>query len=250
MFELISQLNDLVRRVGRLESLETPILGRGGTFPPSSLVDGQRFWHTTYRSWFVYNLAELKWRQEAPGVFSGSFPTVAAGDNTVAPNIRVIRIDQNSIIYLWNGASWIPVGVGFIGVSITNTAALTANTGSTVTLTFNTTTIDTNSFKTSTSQITIPTGFAGKYQINLHLGWTVASTAGQRTLHVLKNGTSMLDDQIGGFSGFTHSQGVSTVRQLADGDVISVTAFQNSGVNGQLYMDTTFAYLDLTRLGT
>lgn len=227
-----------------------PILDRGATWPPTP-VNGQRYYHTTFRSWFTYitGASDNVWRQEAPGVFNGIFPTVLTADNTVAPNIEVKRLDLSDTVWYWNGASWVPVAPSAIGVSVTNSAALTANSGSTVTLSFNTTNYDTNGFKTSTTDITIPAGLGGKYQINLQLGWTVASTAGQRTLHVLKNGTSILDSQVAGFSGFTHSQGVSTVRALVAGDVIKVTAFQNSGVNGQVYMDTSFAYLDLSRLG-
>ncbi len=83
-----------------------PMLERGGTFPGSP-TDGQQYFHTTYRSWFVYINADSLWRQQAPGVFSGSFPTVASGDNTVAPKIQVVRVDRNNLISFWNGTDWL-----------------------------------------------------------------------------------------------------------------------------------------------
>lgn len=86
-----------------------PILEAGSLFPTSGLVDKQRYWHDTYRSWFTYNLAQTKWRQDSPGVFDGSFPTVAGADNTVAPNIEVRRKDLNNRIYFWNGSVWLPI---------------------------------------------------------------------------------------------------------------------------------------------
>ena len=84
-----------------------PIIDRGNTFPSvGSAVDGQRYWHTTYRSWFTFVSADSKYRQESPGVFDGSFPTVATGDNTVAPKIQVQRRDLNNTVFWWDGANW------------------------------------------------------------------------------------------------------------------------------------------------
>lgn len=83
------------------------LLKSGTTFPTSGLSDGQRYRHMTYRSWFIYNLTDTKWRQESPGVFDGSFPTVASGDNTVAPKIEVKRVDRGNLIYYWDGADWL-----------------------------------------------------------------------------------------------------------------------------------------------
>jgi hypothetical protein len=82
-----------------------PIIERASSFPASP-VDGQRFWHTTYRSWFDYISADAKWRQEHPGVFDGSFPTVASADNTAAPKIEVKRLDLSNNIFYWDGAAW------------------------------------------------------------------------------------------------------------------------------------------------
>lgn len=86
-----------------------PILDSGGTFPSSGLLDGQRYYHTTYRSWFMYNSTDAKWRQEAPGVFASSFPTVAVGDNTVAPQMQVTRLDRSNEVYFWDGTRWLSV---------------------------------------------------------------------------------------------------------------------------------------------
>lgn len=81
------------------------IFATGSTFP-SSPFGGQRYYHTTYRSWFTYNSTDSKWYQEGPGVFNGSFPTVASGDNTVAPKIQVQRIDLNNTIFYYDGTNW------------------------------------------------------------------------------------------------------------------------------------------------
>lgn len=83
------------------------VIERGGIFPTTGLVDGYRYYFTTYKSWFTYNSTDAKWRQEGPGVFDGSFPTVAAGDNTVAPKIEVKRVDRNNIVYFWDGTRWL-----------------------------------------------------------------------------------------------------------------------------------------------
>jgi hypothetical protein len=87
-----------------------PILDSGSSFP-SSPVDQQRYWHTTYRSWFVYNQPDVKWRQEAPGIFASTFPTVASGDNTIAPQIEVKRLDRQNRIYYWDGTRWLSVTI-------------------------------------------------------------------------------------------------------------------------------------------
>jgi hypothetical protein len=83
-----------------------PFLDSGAAFPTSGLVDGQRFRNTTYHSWFTYDLAALKWWQESPGLFDGSFPTVSTADNTVAPKIQVTRRDLNNTVFWWDGANW------------------------------------------------------------------------------------------------------------------------------------------------
>jgi hypothetical protein len=80
------------------------VIERGGTFPTTGLVDGYRYYHTTYRSWFTYNSTDALWRQEAPGVFGSSFPTVNALDDAVAPKIEVKRLDRN-ITYFWDSTS-------------------------------------------------------------------------------------------------------------------------------------------------
>jgi hypothetical protein len=83
-----------------------PILESGTTFPSTGLVDAQRYWHGTYRSWFIYNLAATEWYQENPGVFDGSFPTVSGGDNTIAPKIRIRRLDIGDAVFYWDGTIW------------------------------------------------------------------------------------------------------------------------------------------------
>lgn len=85
----------------------TPMLQTGSSFPVGGLVNGQRYRHDTYKSWFVYDNPSTVWRQEAPGVFSGSFPTVSAGDNTVAPQITVKRLDRNNTNWYWDGTRWL-----------------------------------------------------------------------------------------------------------------------------------------------
>jgi hypothetical protein len=82
-----------------------PVLEYNTTFPNFGLVDYQRVFNKTYRSWFVYNLGQAKYRQESPGVFDGSFPTVSTADNAVAPKIEVKRTDRNDTVYFWDSAS-------------------------------------------------------------------------------------------------------------------------------------------------
>jgi hypothetical protein len=100
-------VNGTVGADTRINLSTVPMLERGGTFPTSGLVDGQSYFHTTYRAWFIYNLTDTKWRQEAPGVFASSFPTVASGDNTVAPQITVKRLDRNNTNWYWDGTRWL-----------------------------------------------------------------------------------------------------------------------------------------------
>lgn len=108
-----------------------PVLQSGSIFPSTGLVDGQRYFHTTYRSWFTYNSTEAKWRQDAPGIFGSSFPTVASGDNTVAPNIEVKRIDRSNTVYFWDGTRWLTTQISYFTPPFANPFTLPVTTNPT-----------------------------------------------------------------------------------------------------------------------
>lgn len=109
LFTGTSAVNGLVVGATTRYNLNSiPILEEGTSFPASPSNE-QRYKHQNYRSWFTYYTTDAKWLQEAPGVFSGSFPTVTGPDNTIAPGIEIKRKDLSNNIFYYTGSVWQPL---------------------------------------------------------------------------------------------------------------------------------------------
>ena len=115
-----------------------------------------------------------------------------------------------------------------------NSAAITCTTGVATTLTFDSERFDTQSMHSTsvnTGRITIPTGWAGLYYFEAHIGWASNAT-GIRQLYMLINGTTVFAvNDVTSVTANAFAMSVSGLYRLAVADYVTVIATQTSGGN-------------------
>lgn len=119
--------------------------------------------------------------------------------------------------------------LGGSGCGVKATATTSISTGSTTSISFDTELHDTDGFFAPTStNIVIPTGFAGRYLITAN-GNIAFNASGARVISIYINGTLNISAPMA--AGNPQSGGISRVLTLAAGDVITIRIFQDSGVS-------------------
>jgi hypothetical protein len=115
---------------------------------------------------------------------------------------------------------------------LTNSANISLANNTTVTLTWDQEVFDTDGFHstaTNTSRITIPAGKAGKYLVTSKIQYS-SNSNGRRITQITKNGANLWDfESASPGSSELQLQGVAII-DLAVGDYVETTAWQNSGV--------------------
>ena len=121
----------------------------------------------------------------------------------------------------------------FAGCVLTNAANISLANNTTVTLTWDQEDFDTDGFhstSTNTSRITIPAGLAGKYLVTSKVQYT-SNSNGRRIVQITKNGSNAWDfESASPGSTELQLQGVAII-DLAEGDYVETTAWQNSSVS-------------------
>lgn len=178
--------------------------------------------------------------------------TVTAGTATVnkATNASLALAQyQGGTLYFVSASSAIffPFDVGSaastsaVGVSLYNSTDQTINNSVNTLLSWNSETFDTDAFHdtvTNNSRITIPTGKAGKYLINVTLQWQ-GSAAGDRVIFLYKNGsgitTNTQKSRVDAATGNQQYNQYTSVYDLSVGDYIQVYCNQSSGAALSVY---------------
>jgi hypothetical protein len=140
-------------------------------------------------------------------------------------------------------------GSTFSGCLIYNSANISLSNGTTTLLTWDTEVLDTDGYhstSSNTSRITIPAGKAGKYLVIGKVYYS-QNASGRRIVAIRKNSSSLTEFET--TPGSTEPTILATyIVDLAVGDHVEMTAWQNSGVTltaqngGQIY-STFSAYL-------
>lgn len=190
--------------------------------------------------------------------------TITAGTATVSkPTNATLALVQNAggVLYFTatGAATFMPFDVGtaattasFVGCSVYMSADQNITNNALQALNWNTEYFDTDAFhstSTNTSRFTVPSGKAGKYQINGFIWWG-ANTTGVRDAQIYKNGSAIsYGSQIPAAGTATAiSNTLSYTTDLAVGDYIEIFVYQNSGGTitaggGTLSSSITFQYL-------
>jgi hypothetical protein len=161
---------------------------------------------------------------------------IAYRSATANTNTRLALGAAGQVLTVNSGATapeWAAPASGstFAGCLLTNSADITLSNNTTTTLTWNQEDFDTDGFhstSTNTSRITIPAGKAGKYLVTSKVQYA-SNSNGRRITQIIKNGSNLWDfESASPGSTNLQLQGVAII-DLAEGDYVETTAWQNSG---------------------
>lgn len=149
----------------------------------------------------------------------------------LSPSAGEFVVDTDLKRYMgYTGSAWTIIGwydtAGRVGVELTD-AAQSISSGSSAAITWGTEVRDPDGWTSaSSSEIVVPTGFAGIYVCTFSALWASSSLGTNPAISVQINGSTQYGD--GGTTPYgVHS--ITFVRALAEADLIECFAIQNSG---------------------
>jgi len=185
---------------------------------------------------------DFSWVTDATGIpatildAKGDIIAATAADTAsrlaVGTNGQVLTADSTAATGLkWAAAASTPTAVGcYIYKGGSNQAVSNATVTN---VTFEAEQFDTNSFHdnvTNNTRITIPSGYAGKYQINGYLLYQGNAT-GDRDFYIYVNNTDYYGYNIAKANATAINLQNSIILNLAVGDYLEIKTFQDSGGN-------------------
>ena len=164
------------------------------------------------------------------GTGADTFSRLAVGGT----NGHTLQVDSSTATGLKWAAAAAPT---FAGCSLSNTGSQGSVATSTWTaITWSTEDFDTDAFHstaTNTSRITIPSGKAGKYQINGAVQYN-DNTTGYRVLAIYVNGVKKWEVWCPADANYPHNT-ISQILNLAENDYVELFVWQNSGNTLTIY---------------
>lgn len=149
------------------------------------------------------------------------------------------------------GVKWAAVSAPtFSGCSVKSSTDQTISTATDTVVNWDQEDFDTDSYHsnvTNNGRITIPSGKAGKYQLNGIMRYD-ANTSGLRSMRFRKNGT-IVKQTVTVPNASNPSFGMSMIIDLAVGDYVEMSVFQNSGSNQTFLSSDTQAHFSAGLLG-
>jgi len=174
---------------------------------------------------------------------SGSAPLTTKGDIygydtapariPVGTNGQVLTADSTQAL----GVKWAAAGAGFVGCRAYASNDQTVANSTDVIIAFNSENFDTNAFHdtaTNNSRMTIPTGYAGKYQVFANLAYS-GNTSSNRVVQILKNGSVVAESYSGTSTSNAFTCSINLIMDLAVADYIQVRTNQGSGSSLTVY---------------
>lgn len=162
------------------------------------------------------------------------FASAAARTSAIAsPQEGMISYlkDTNSTEY-YSGSAWAAIGgaAAFAGASVYTSSAVSIPNGTLTTVTWNAEDFDTNSYHSTsvnTGRLTVPS--AGKYLINVMIGWDTTANTTTKTISLRKNGSDILKSNGLGTGSDYQSQNLQYIASASASDYFEVLAYQVTG---------------------
>ena len=166
-----------------------------------------------------------------PGTTTGDLAYSSATANT---NTRLGIGSTGQVLTVAAGVpSWAtPAAAGYVGVGVTKSADQSITNATYTAISWDGEGWDTNSYhdnSTNNSRITIPSGKAGKYLVEVNLNYASNGAGGIRLVNIYKNGASTGDNNFQTSSTFNTAAVRSVVMDLAVADYIQAYAYQDCG---------------------
>jgi len=177
------------------------------------------------------------------GTGSGTFDNLPIGSTG-----QVLTADTTVSPYKVKWAA--PAAPSFVGCSLVASADTTIATGTLTAVAWNTEDFDTDGFHdnvTNNSRITIPSGKAGKYQVNAMIRWDDNATA-QREILIYKNGAVIKQFSMAANNQYP-SINLCVILNLSVSDYLQVYAYQTSGGTRNLYPSGAQGHFSVGLLG-
>jgi hypothetical protein len=186
-----------------------------------------------------------------PGTTTGDLAYSSATANT---NTRLGIGSTGQVLTVAAGVpSWAtPAAAGYVGVGVTKSADQSLTNATYTAISWDGEGWDTNSFHdnaTNNSRVTIPSGKAGKYLVEITFNFAASGVGSIRLVNLYKNGVGTGDVNFSPNPTFNAAAVFSKVLDLAVSDYIQAFAYQDSGGALNLKATSFGTSMQVTYLG-